>query len=62
MLSEYLLKSLVDNSVFYGIISKGIHELSEEGCIEFFTVMQSFIMTILRQWEKYAEMRKMKRS
>ena len=52
MLAEYLPKSLENNPVFYGIISKGIHELSEEDCIEFFPVMQSFIMMILRQWEK----------
>lgn len=52
MLAEYLPKSLVNNHVFYGIISKGIHELSEEDCLEFFPVMQSFIMMILRQWEK----------
>lgn len=52
MLAEYLPKSLVNNPVFYGIISKGIHELSEEDCLEFFPVMQSFIMMILRQWEK----------
>lgn len=52
MLAEYLPKSLVNNYVFYGIISKGIHELSEDDCLEFFPVMQSFIMMILRQWEK----------
>lgn len=52
MLAGYLPKSLVNNPVFYGIISKGIHELSEEDCLEFFPVMQSFIMMILRQWEK----------
>ena len=52
MLAEYLPKSLVNNHMFYGIISKGIHELSEEDCLEFFPVMQSFIMMILRQWEK----------
>ena len=52
MLAEYLPKSIVNNPVFYGIISKGIHELSEENCLEFFPVMQSFIMMILRQWEK----------
>ena len=52
MLEEYLPKALVNNPVFYGIISKGIHELSEEDCLEFFPVMQSFIMMILRQWEK----------
>lgn len=52
MLAEYLPKSLANNPVFYGIVSKGIHELSEEECLEFFPVMQSFIMMILRQWEK----------
>ena len=52
MLAEYLPQTLVNSPVFYGIISKGIHELSEEDCIEFFPVMQSFIMMILRQWEK----------
>ena len=52
MLVDYLPKSLVNNPVFYGIVSKGIHELSEEDCLEFFPVMQSFIMMILRQWEK----------
>ena len=43
---------MVNSPVFYGIISKGIHELSEEECLEFFPVLQSFIMMILRQWEK----------
>ena len=52
MLAEYLPKSLVNNTVFYGIVSKGIHELREEDCLDFFPVMQSFIMMILRQWEK----------
>lgn len=52
MLAEYLPPTLVNSPVFYGIISKGIHELSEEDCIEFFPVMQSFIMMILRQWEQ----------
>lgn len=52
MLADYLPKTLVKNTVFYGIISKGIHELSEEECLEFFPVMKSFIMMILRQWEK----------
>lgn len=52
MLSDYLPKALVQNAVFYGIVSKGIHELSEDECIEYFPVMKSFIMMILRQWEK----------
>lgn len=51
MLSDYLPESLVKNTVFYGIVSKGIHELSEDECLTFFPVMQSFIMMILRQKE-----------
>ena len=52
MLSDCLPKSLVHNEAFYGIVSKGIHELSEEECIEYFPIMKSFIMMILRQREK----------
>lgn len=52
MLSGYLPKSLVNNPVFYGIISKGIHELNEKECLEYFPVLQGFIMIVLRQWEK----------
>ena len=52
MLSDYLPKSLIGNTVFYGIISKGIHELTEEECLEYFPVMRGFIWLILRQWEQ----------
>ena len=52
LLSEYLPELLVNSPVFYGIVSKGIHELSEEDCLEFFPIMKSFIVMILRQWEK----------
>lgn len=52
MLTDYLPESLVSNSVFYGIVSKGIHMLSEEECLEYFPIMESCIILILRQWEK----------
>ena len=52
MLKDYLPELLVENKVFYGIISKGIHELSEENCLEYFPVLKSFIMMILNKWEK----------
>ena len=52
LLADYLPKSLVKNTIFYGIISKGIHELSEDDCLKYFPVMQSFILMIFRQWEK----------
>lgn len=51
MLHDYLPKQLVGNHTFYGILSKGIHELSEEQCLEYFPVLKSFIIMILRQWE-----------
>ncbi len=55
MAADYLPKSLVDNTVFYGIVSKGIHELSEDDCKEYFPVLQSFIIMVLRQWEMIRE-------
>lgn len=50
-LSGYLPKAVVDSTVAYGIMSKGIHEFSEEECKEYFPVLQAFIMMVLRQWE-----------
>ena len=52
MLANYLPKALVESTVFYGIVSKGIHELSEEECIQYFPVLRDFIFMILRQWEQ----------
>ncbi len=52
MLEKYLPKVLVESTVFYGIVSKGIHELSEQDCILFFPVLRDFIFLILRQWEQ----------
>ena len=52
MLADYLPTTLVDRPELYGIVSKGIHELSEDDCIEFFAIMQKFIIMILRQLEK----------
>ena len=52
MVKDELPETIVDNPVLYGIISKGIHELSEEECIEYFPVMKDSILLILNQWEK----------
>ena len=52
MLADYLPKALVESTVFYGIVSKGIHELSEDECIAYFPVLREFIFMILRQWEQ----------
>lgn len=55
MLSSHLPSMLTDNAVLYGILSKGIHELTEEECITYFPVLKDCLYMILDQWE---EMRK----
>ncbi len=52
MIKDELPETIVDNPVLYGIISKGIHELSEEECIEYFPVLKDSILLILNQWER----------
>ena len=46
-LKEYLPASLVENKNVYGIVSKGIHELSEEECREMFPYIRIGIELIL---------------
>lgn len=55
LLKDYLPDFLVANKTIYGIISKGIHELSEDDCIKYFPAMKEGIMRILRQREKLRE-------
>jgi hypothetical protein len=40
---------LVENKQWYGIVSKGIHELSETECLEYFDVVKSGIEIIVEQ-------------
>lgn len=51
MLRGYLPDILVQNTTIYGILSKGIHELSEEECIKHFPVVKECIFQILGMWE-----------
>lgn len=51
MLEGYLPDVLVKNTTIYGILSKGIHELSEEECREYFPVVKECIYQILGMWE-----------
>lgn len=55
MLKDYLPPFLTSNKTLYGVVSKGIHELSEKDCILYFPVVRDCIFMILDQWE---EMRK----
>lgn len=47
MLSGLLPDFLVENHTIYGILSKGIHELSEEDCKKYFTILRESIEMIL---------------
>ncbi len=47
ILREYLPNFIIENKNIYGILSKGIHELSESECLEFFPVLKSSIEIIL---------------
>lgn len=46
-LADLLPRFLVENSSIYSILSKGIHQLSEEECKEYFNVLRSGIELIL---------------
>lgn len=52
MLKDYLPETLNSNAIVYGVLSKGIHELSEEQCIEYFPVVKECIFMILDEWEE----------
>ena len=51
MLEGYLPETLTKNTIIYGILSKGIHELSEEECLRYFPVVKECIYQILGMWE-----------
>ena len=50
---------LVENHSIYGILSKGIHELSEEDCKNYFTILRESIELILD--EKLEQLQKDKK-
>jgi hypothetical protein len=47
VLKDYLPKTLVEIKQIYGILSKGIHELSEKECLSYFNAMRMGIEIIL---------------
>ena len=51
MLQGYLPEMLTKNTAIYGILSKGIHELSEDECRKYFPVVKECIYQILGMWE-----------
>lgn len=57
MLEGYLPDILIKNTTIYGILSKGIHELSEEECRKYFPVVKECIYQILGMWESLRKKR-----
>ena len=51
MLENYLPDVLKDNKPLYGVLSKGIHELSEDDCLKYFSVVREVIELILDERE-----------
>lgn len=47
LLANYLPEILVEHKEYYSIISKGIHELSEEDCLKHFNILKMGIEVIL---------------
>lgn len=54
-LKNYLPKFLVDNAKMYGILSKGIHELSEQETMEYFPAVKLGVELILDEKIKIQE-------
>jgi hypothetical protein len=52
MMKDYLPNMLTSNSTLYGILSKGIHELTEDECLAYFPVVKDCIFMILDEWEE----------
>lgn len=46
-LKDYLPDMMVENAAVYGILSKGVHELDEEICIQSYSLMKDTIVEIL---------------
>ena len=49
ILKDFLPSFISENKIIYGILSKGVHELSEEECREYFDTIYKSIILILEQ-------------
>lgn len=59
-LKDYLPDYLVANRVLYSVVSKGIHELSEDECNEYFPLVTSVLNYILTELKEKKETEKSK--
>jgi hypothetical protein len=58
LLRDLLPQTLVESRNLYSILSKGIHELSEEECLQYFPIMKSGIELIVEERLYELEMQK----
>lgn len=49
LLKGHLPDTLVENDGIYSLLSKGIHELSEEECLQYFTPLRDLMFLILEE-------------
>ena len=57
-LRDFLPAFMVDNRRIYAILSKGLHELTEEECLKHFPVLRQSIMFILEEDKEAQEKRR----
>lgn len=57
-LRDYLPEFLVENRAIYGILSKGVHSLTEDECRNYFNTVRAGIEVILDQHIERAEQKK----
>lgn len=51
LLANHLPDVVLDNKPLYGVLSAGIHELSEQDCLKYFSIVRSVIELILDDME-----------
>ena len=61
LLSDYLPEVIMENKSLYGVLSAGIHTLSEEDCLKYFSVVRTIIELILDDREHARQMSEKKK-
>lgn len=62
LLSSHLPDVVLENKPLYGVLSAGIHELSEEDCLNYFSIVRSVIELILDEMEHSRQMEEKKKN
>ena len=62
LLANHLPEVVLENKSLYGVLSAGIHTLSEEECLKYFSVVREVIELILdeREYARQKEEKKKK--